>query len=439
MATDSVSGLFGMQSPQQLQQDYLSGLMVSPAQMGQQGLLQQLISTGANAGAMMGYGGGRLLGGKVAGEVEAAQIEDTLQQVNKMNLPSTYEKMQAMSSLLAEKGLTKQAMIAGAEAEKLKPKDESMSLLKDFTAESVAKFRETKDVKDLVRYTKEDKTKISAYAQQLIDQGLKLGTPEFNTAMEAYNKAEIAGKAPKPEAKSTFEKQMDLAGITDPAKRQAMATRKLELDLRADKGDPTAKAALDLMAKQIDIQIAQLKLEKAKDEKTAAEKAEVQSASAEAYKTNNILNTIDTAIGQVGGSTAGLGGAVMRNLPGSEAVDLEENLLTIKANIGFNELTQMRKDSPTGGALGQVSDMENKALQAARASLEQRQSPDQLRTNLNKIKDSYDRWLKVITGEWTEADAQAYLDSLKGEEKGQGKPVPNAEDSALINKYLKVK
>ena len=439
MATDSVLGLFGMQSPQQLQQDYLSGLMVSPAQMGQQGLLQQLISTGANAGAMMGYGGGRLLGGKVAGEVEAAQIEDTLQQVNKMNLPSTYEKMQAMSSLLAEKGLAKQAMIAGAEAEKLKPKDESMSLLKDFTAESVAKFRETKDVKDLVRYTKEDKTKISAYAQQLIDQGLKLGTPEFNTAMEAYNKAEIAGKAPKPEAKSAFEKQMDLAGITDPAKRQAMATLKLELDLRADRGDPTAKAALDLMAKQLDIQIAQLKLEKAKAEKTAAEKAKVQGASAEAYKTNNILNTIDTAIGQVGGSTAGLGGAVMRNLPGSEAVDLEENLLTIKANIGFNELTQMRKDSPTGGALGQVSDMENKALQAARASLEQRQSPEQLRTNLNKIKDSYARWLKVITGEWTEADAQAYLDSLKGKEKGQGKPVPNAEDSALINKYLKVK
>jgi hypothetical protein len=270
---------------------------------------------------------------------------------------------------------------------------------------------------------------------------LKTGkyTPEsIKEAMEAkdFSKLKLVGKAAD---KTPLEKKMDLAGITDPKQRQAMAQQSLELDLKAKEGDPTAIAAIELMKKQLDVQILQNKLEQTKAEQTAAAAAKVQGASAEAYKTNNILNTIDTAIGQVGGSTAGLGGAVMSQIPGSEAVDLQENLLTIKANIGFNELSQMRKDSPTGGALGQVSDMENKALQAARASLEQRQSPDQLRTNLNKIKDSYDRWLKVITGEWTEADAQAYLDSLKGKEKGQGKPVPNAEDSALINKYLKVK
>lgn len=436
MATDSVLGLFGMQSPQQLQQDYLSGLMVSPAQMGQQGLLQQLISTGANAGAMMGYGGGRLLGGKVAGEVEAAVVNDVLQQVNQMKLPTTYEKMKATADLLAEKGLAKQAMIAGAEAEKLKPKDESMSLLKDFTTESVAKFRETRDVKDLVRVTKDDK-KISTFGQQLIDAGLQPGSPEFNSAMQAYNQAELAGKAGKPEAKTALEKKMDLAGITDPAQRQAMAQKSLELDLKAKEGDPTAMAAIELMRKQLDVQILQNKLEQEKLKQASAATAKVQGASAEAYKTNNILNTINTAIGQVGGSTAGIGGAVMKNVPGSEAVDLEENLLTIKANIGFNELAQMRKDSPTGGALGQVSDMENKALQAARASLEQKQSPGQLRKNLGKIKDSYERWLKVITGEWTEEDAQAYLDSLKGRGKEAEKPVPNVEDSALINKYLK--
>jgi hypothetical protein len=250
---------------------------------------------------------------------------------------------------------------------------------------------------------------------------LKTGkyTPEsIKEAMEAkdFSKLKLVGKAAD---KTSLEKKMDLAGITDPKQRQAMAQQSLELDLKAKEGDPTAIAAIELMKKQLDVQILQNKLEQTKAEQTAAAAAKVQGASAEAYKTNNILNTIDTAIGQVGGSTAGLGGAVMSQIPGSKAVDLQENLLTIKANIGFNELSQMRKDSPTGGALGQVSDMENKALQAARASLEQRQSPDQLRTNLNKIKDSYDRWLKVITGEWTEADAQAYLDSLKGKEKEQ--------------------
>lgn len=237
--------------------------------------------------------------------------------------------------------------------------------------------------------------------------------------------------------KTPLEKKMDLAGITDPAQRQAMAQQSLDLDLKAKEGDPTAMAAIELMKKQLDVKILENKLEQEKIKQAAAATAKVQGASAEAYKTNNILNTIDTALSQVGGSTAGVGGAIMSKLPGSEAVDLQENLLTIKANIGFNELSQMRKDSPTGGALGQVSDMENKALQAARASLEQRQSPGQLRKNLVKIKDSYDRWLKVITGEWTEADAQAYLDSLKGRDKETGKSVPNVEDSALINKYLK--
>ena len=118
---DSVLGLFGMQSPQQLQQDYLSGLMVSPAQMGQQGLLQQLISTGANAGAMMGYGGGRLLGGKVAGEVESAVVNDALQQINKMDIKDPAEKMAMLSELLGQNPATaKQAMIAQQEAVKLK-------------------------------------------------------------------------------------------------------------------------------------------------------------------------------------------------------------------------------------------------------------------------------------------------------------------------------
>jgi len=128
MATDSVSGLFGMQSPQQLQQDYLSGLMVSPAQMGQQGLLQQLISTGANAGAMMGYGGGRLLGGKVAGEVESAVVNDALEQVNNMGIEDPATKMAKLAELLSANPMTaKQSMIAQQEAVKLKKQGYEMS------------------------------------------------------------------------------------------------------------------------------------------------------------------------------------------------------------------------------------------------------------------------------------------------------------------------
>ena len=122
-----ILGLFGGKDPQQLQQDYLSGLMVSPAQMGSQGLLQQLISTGANAGAMMGYGGGRLLGGKVAGEVEAAYIDEAVKIGNAVK-GTPAEKMQAVADSLADKpGMGKQYLMALNEARKLKAEDMTMA------------------------------------------------------------------------------------------------------------------------------------------------------------------------------------------------------------------------------------------------------------------------------------------------------------------------
>ena len=126
MATENL-GLFGdMQSPQQLQQNYLYGLMVSPAQMGQQGLLQQLISTGANAGAMMGYGGGRLLGGKVAGETEAQYLDEAVKAGSAVKGTPT-EKMKAVADYLADKpGMGAQYLKAVKEVRRMETEDLTM-------------------------------------------------------------------------------------------------------------------------------------------------------------------------------------------------------------------------------------------------------------------------------------------------------------------------
>jgi hypothetical protein len=61
-------------------------------------------------------------------------------------------------------------------------------------------------------------------------------------------------------------------------------------------------------------------------------------------------------------------------------------LLTIKANIGFDRLSEMRANSPTGGALGQVSELENLLLQATQGSLDQNQSPEELKKTLDMIR-----------------------------------------------------
>lgn len=137
------------------------------------------------------------------------------------------------------------------------------------------------------------------------------------------------------------------------------------------------------------------------DPKAQAAKTKVN-ASARAFhdKTLNVVKTIDSILPQVDNWTAGVG-SKLSMIPGTAARDLEANLASIKANLGFNELAEMRANSPTGGALGNVSDRETALLQSVVANLEQSQSPAQLVANLksarntiisswNRVKQQYD-------------------------------------------------
>lgn len=101
------------------------------------------------------------------------------------------------------------------------------------------------------------------------------------------------------------------------------------------------------------------------------------------------INAIDTAIQQASGWNTG---NVMGNsgwVPGigQGALDLGKTLDTIKANIGFEELQTMRDNSPTGGALGSITERELAFLQSTIASIEQSQSETQLEQNLTTLRD----------------------------------------------------
>jgi hypothetical protein len=142
---------------------------------------------------------------------------------------------------------------------------------------------------------------------------------------------------------------------------------------------------------------------------------------------DRIINTIDQAIPLIGYTTAGVAGAL--NIPGTEGRDLETALTTIKANLGFDRLQQMRDASKTGGALGQVAVKELEALQATVASLDRGQSPDKLRENLQDIKYYYDRWSKAVKGE-DPGPAVRKREEVK-------KAKTPSSDNDLVNKYLK--
>ena len=156
-----------------------------------------------------------------------------------------------------------------------------------------------------------------------------------------------------------------------------------------------------------------------------------KAATKEAFQTEqakNVAATVDEALGQVSGWTAGLG-SLLASVPGSPAADLEGTLTTIKANLGFDRLQQMRDASPTGGALGQVAIQELEALQATVASLKQGQSPEKLRSGLNKIKRHYENWLQVMQGN----------DPRKASEvPPAAKFKASKADLDLVNKYKRV-
>lgn len=107
----------------------------------------------------------------------------------------------------------------------------------------------------------------------------------------------------------------------------------------------------------------------------------------DAYEANNknVSSRIEKAINQADAWTTGFMGSVGSHIPGSAANDLRATLETVSANLGFDKLAEIRAQSPTGGALGAVSDQEGAQLRSAWANVEQSQSRDQLVENLRSI------------------------------------------------------
>jgi len=120
MASDVMS-LFNMPTQEQLGQQYLEGMLTTPQQLGAQGLLQQVVSLGGNAGSMLGYGVRRMMGGMTADEVRAKGIDDAMRTVQGLGLTSDAEMYGALAQELANRGLTQDALKArnaGLEAKK---------------------------------------------------------------------------------------------------------------------------------------------------------------------------------------------------------------------------------------------------------------------------------------------------------------------------------
>jgi hypothetical protein len=221
----------------------------------------------------------------------------------------------------------------------------------------------------------------------------KYGDPDkIITALENRNKAKIAADAKK-EAdaeKRAFEERMQQQRID--------AQKELRMLMSQQN---SALTSLQREALQARVDAAKQKVDELADKKKVAQ------ANEEA-KAQNVITIIDNVLPKISGvNTAGFVGKALSLVYGSDAYDVAKNIETIKANIGFKELSDMRQASPTGGALGQVAVQELNFLQAAISNLDVGQSPDQLRRNLGTVKKHYERWLATTRGELPPEDKEA--------------------------------
>jgi len=135
--------------------------------------------------------------------------------------------------------------------------------------------------------------------------------------------------------------------------------------------------------------------------------------------------------------TSGFVGSMLTKIPGTAATDVSALVNTIKANIGFDKLQAMRDASPTGGALGQVSNQEIDFLQSTLNNLTQNQSQEQFNKQLQILENQYLQTIAKFNAYPEEAKAAAgYVDIGTGSSGGdQGAGVNATPQPTVINGY----
>lgn len=149
------------------------------------------------------------------------------------------------------------------------------------------------------------------------------------------------------------------------------------------------------------------------------------------FKFGETIGVIRRAIGDTNMLSAGLA-EVTSGIAMTPALELASDLQTIKANIGFDKLQEMRELSPTGGALGQVAIQELEALQNSIASLDQKLSPDRLKSNLRKVEFHYANVQRILNGEMPFETQSSYYKDLNEQKRKQRDEIVSGETDVEI-------
>lgn len=143
----------------------------------------------------------------------------------------------------------------------------------------------------------------------------------------------------------------------------------------------------------------------------------------------NVETSLDKALGLLSPYSTGFVGARSRAVEGSPSYNLAAELETIKANLGFDRLQQMRDSSPTGGALGAIAVQELVALQSTIANLDPNQSESQIRANIERVKTHYKNWRSAVEQSLADEERSQSTTPAAGATSRVGSTAPSAAQS----------
>ena len=184
----------------------------------------------------------------------------------------------------------------------------------------------------------------------------------------------------------------------NPAKLKELEFRKKQAELTQLQAKPNSameKMLAEIQSEKMKAQIPGTAEYDRVQKQNAGVKKEESAWQGSIRQAEDMTGYIDSILGEgqykdkgskLGFFSTGLPGQVLQNVGGTDARNLRGDIDRIKANIGFEELNKMRRESPTGGALGQVTERELQFLQSVQGSLDQAQTPEQLERMLNDIK-----------------------------------------------------
>lgn len=125
--------------------------------------------------------------------------------------------------------------------------------------------------------------------------------------------------------------------------------------------------------------------------------------------------------------TTGFTGSIASAVPGTAAYDLRQNLNTLRSNAAFDTLQNMRNNSPTGGALGAISERELELLESAFTNLNNSQTKEQFLQNLDAFERQNQASLEAMRSAY-EQDYQRF-----GGQRDPYLPQPTAQPQIAVN------